>query len=91
MTYRPLGTKVTIRMKMRPKISAGGLYLPGKNERNVIGVVEAIGDEVKYTSVGDIVYYGAYDMKELEPDLYMMDEGNLIAKLEGDDDDNFEA
>ena len=89
--YKPLGTKVTFNMRLRPKISPGGLYLPGKDERSVIGDVVDVGDEVKYIKPGDKVFIGAYDMKALPDGSFMMDEMNILAVLEGDDDDQIEA
>lgn len=61
MNIKPLGERVLVKMEQLQEKTASGIIIPQTaQEKTQIGVVEAIGDEVKNIKVGDKIMHDKY-------------------------------
>lgn len=91
MSLRVLGERVLVRKQ--PNEAKGGLLVPEEAKKSGVlclrGNVEAVGSEVKYTKVGDVVFFSSYAGQFLqleesfdEPDLIVMREDEILVVQE---------
>lgn len=57
MRFEPLRDNVAIKLLEQEETTESGLYVPSNNANPDLGLVEAVGEDVKNVKVGDIVMY----------------------------------
>lgn len=88
MSYKVLGERVLVK-KQALQDKEGGLLVPEEARKSgqlcLKGVVQAIGEDVKYVKEGDVVFFSNYAGQFLqledsfdEPDLIVMREDEIL-------------
>ena len=57
--FEPFGSRVLVRQAKGETVTEGGIVLPSAEEYN-FGTVEAHGEDIKWVSVGDKVFFGDF-------------------------------
>ena len=84
LDIEPLFDRIIVKRKELEKI--GSIFLPktAQTRKTTDGVVQAVGDEVKFVKPGDWVTWGRYAGAEIEREgevYYMLREVDLLGKL----------
>lgn len=85
-TYHPKHEQVLLQLvDVKPK---GGIILPENTKIRPMGIVKAIGNEVKGIEVGETVcFFSNANYVKLAEGLVMMSERAIYASVEGEDDE----
>ena len=67
MNFKPIGERVLVERLEKKKKTASGIIIPDNaKEKPLMGVVKAIGSEVKDVKVNDKVVFGKYSGTEVK-------------------------
>ena len=84
VAFEPFGEYVLLEPEKAPEKTASGIYIPeSAQEKPKKAKVLAVGEEVKYAKVGDVVLYReAYDNDSFDKDKYVVTlEKNISGKF----------
>jgi chaperonin GroES len=85
MQFEPLKDRVFISYTEQEDRTPGGLYIPDNAKKKPqIGIVEAVGSEVKWCKVGDKVVYDKYSgsqFKMNEQEFLIIKEEDILGKI----------
>jgi co-chaperonin GroES (HSP10) len=82
---QPLHDRVLVRIAVKPKMSAGGIHLPGTDERLYNeGEVIGVGPKVTEVAVGDVVIWEVFKGQapgHFDEGRWMLKESEVLAKV----------
>jgi len=84
MKLKPLQDNILVQIEAKTDKSAGGLYMPDSAEKpRLIGLVLAVGPDIKNIKMGDRVYVTYRDaFATTVPDTWIFPEKNILAIVE---------
>ena len=83
MIFEPLRDNVAIKLVKQEETTESGLYVPSSSSGPDLGLVEAIGEDVKDIKVGDTVMYmkgSGISYKHLSEDYLILSSKYIVGK-----------
>ena len=87
MKFEPLRDNVALKIIKQEEKTESGLYVPSNNNNPDLGLVEAVGEEVKDIKVGDVVIYTkgcGISYKHLNEDYLVLSVKYVVGKKIGE-------